>query len=139
MELAGQVVAMGQSSMELGWKAFEDSRNRHALLSAFTDQNTAAFRQLWYNYHRKGLDEMALSVDKGRANITESLKMLKQIYDVAPMSVLLPLFKDSKLDELVNIYSKAKQTEKDEVYELLNGMYPTETTRLEKIKEVSRN
>ncbi|MFQ7040799.1 MAG: DUF4835 family protein [Barnesiella sp.] len=62
-----------------------------------------------------------------------------QIYDVAPMSVLLPLFKDSKLDELVNIYSKAKQTEKDEVYELLNGMYPTETTRLEKIKEVSRN
>lgn len=82
---------------------------------------------------------MALSVDKGRANITESLKMLKQIYDVAPMSVLLPLFKDSKLDELVNIYSKAKQTEKDEVYELLNGMYPTETTRLEKIKEVSRN
>ena len=65
--------------------------------------------------------------------------MLKQIYDVAPMSVLLPLFKDSKLDELVNIYSKAKQTEKDEVYELLNGMYPTETTRLEKIKEVSRN
>ena len=139
LELAGQVVAMGQSSMELGWKAFEDSRNRHALLSAFTDQNTAAFRQLWYNYHRKGLDEMALSVDKGRANITESLKMLKQIYDVAPMSVLLPLFKDSKLDELVNIYSKAKQTEKDEVYELLNGMYPTETTRLEKIKEVSRN
>lgn len=33
LELAGQVVAMGQSSMELGWKAFEDSRNRHALLS----------------------------------------------------------------------------------------------------------
>lgn len=66
-ELAHQVVNLGQSSMEAGWKAFEDTRNRHALLSAFIEQGTAGFRQLWYDYHRGGLDEMALSVDKGRA------------------------------------------------------------------------
>ena len=32
---AEKIVAMGQSSMEIGWKAFESNRNRHALMSAF--------------------------------------------------------------------------------------------------------
>ncbi len=134
-EMARQVVNMGQSSMESGWKAFEDSRNRHALLSAFTDQNTQPFRQMWYAYHRGGLDEMALSVGKGRAAITESLNQLQTIHDEVPMSVLMPLFKDAKLDELINVYSEASQPEKDSVYELLSGIYPTEDNRLKKIRE----
>ena len=50
------------------------------------------------------------------------------------MSVCLSRFKDAKLDELVNIYSKANQTEKDEVYEMLNPIYPAEQERLNKIK-----
>lgn len=137
-EMARQVVSLGQSSMETGWKAFEDSRNRYALLSAFTEQTTSAFRQMWYDYHRNGLDQMALSVDKGRAKITESLALLQSVFDVAPMSVLFPLYHDSKLDELVNIYSKASATEKSKVYDLLYGIYPTDTKQLSKIKETVR-
>ena len=87
-----------------------------------------------YQYHRKGRDEMVLSANKGRAVITESLGKLKQVYDVAPMSVCLSIFKDSKLDELVNIYSKASKAEKETVYELLYPLYPTENARLDKIK-----
>ncbi len=137
-EMARQVVTLGQSSMESGWKAFEDTRNRHALLSAFIEPNTSSFRDLWYTYHRSGLDEMALSVDKGRAKITESLEQLRLVYDNAPMSVLIPLFKDSKLDELVNIYSKAPTTEKETVYELLVDMYPTDSQTIEKIRQTAR-
>ncbi len=81
---------------------------------------------------------MALSPDKGRATITQSLPILKKVYDVAPMCVGLSLFKDAKLDELGNIYSKANQTEKDNVYEILYPLYPTEGTRLQKIKEESK-
>ena len=60
---------------------------------------------------------------------------IKKIYDVAPMSVALSMFKDAKLDELVNVYSKAGSTEKDQVYELLNPIYPTESSRLNQIKD----
>ena len=81
---------------------------------------------------------MALSVDKGRAAVTSALEELKKVYDVAPMSVGLSMFKDAKLDELTNIYSKAGTTEKDKVYELLYPIYPTEGQRLKKIKEVSK-
>ena len=132
---AASIVQMAQSSGEVGWKAFEDTKNRSAVLSAYTDGNTKGIRTLIYNYHRKGLDEMATSPDKGRAAITESLNEIKKIYDVAPMSVALSMFKDAKLDELVNIYSKAGSTEKDQVYELLKPIYPTESSRLNQIKD----
>ena len=134
-ERAANVVQLAQRSGETGWKAFEDTKNRSAVLSAFTEKNTSAIRSLLYDYHRKGLDEMVLSPDKGRATITKTLNILKQIYDVAPMSVVLSMFKDAKLDELVNIYSKSNITERQTVYELLYPLYPTERERLNKIKE----
>ena len=138
-EKANNVVTMAQSSGESGWKAFEDNKNRIAVLSAFTDKATSSIRTLMYNYHRKGLDEMVLSPDKGKAVITESLSILKSIYDVAPMSVVLSMFKDAKLDELVNVYSKSNVSERQAVYELLYPLYPTEGQRLNQIKEESQN
>lgn len=131
---ADYIVQMAQSSGESGWKAFEDTKNRSSVLSAYTQPSTACIRDLLYQYHRTGLDEMALSPDKGRAKITSTIEFIKKIYEVAPMSVALSMFKDAKLDELVNIYSKAPQSERDNVYEILYPIYPTETERLNKIK-----
>lgn len=129
------IVQQGQSSGESGWKAFEDTKNRSAVLSSLTDPATTAIRDLLYSYHRKGLDEMVQSPDKGRATITEGLKTIGDIYGKAPMSVALSMFKDAKLDELVNLYSKAPATERTTVYNLLEPIYPTETERLEQLKK----
>lgn len=51
------------------------------------------------------------------------------------MSVALSMFKDAKLDELVNLYSKAPSDERTKVYNLLEPIYPTEQSRLEEIKK----
>lgn len=136
---AQSIVQQAQSIGEVGWRTFEDTKNRAAVLSGFTDTNTSGIRNLLYNYHRKGLDEMVTSPDKGRAVITESLKELKTVADNAPMSVILSLFRDSKLDELVNIYSKAPATERETAYDILQPIYPTESERLEKIKKGAEN
>lgn len=130
-----EIVQMAQSSGASGWKAFEDTKNRSAVLSAWTDPATSSLRDLIYQYHRRGLDEMSLSPDKGRGNITSSLENLKKVFDVAPMSVGLSMFKDAKLDELVNVYSKAPAEERTKVYDLLQPMYPTDQDRLDKIKQ----
>ena len=133
-ERADNIVQMAQSSGESGWKAFEDTKNRSSVLSAYTEPNTSIIRDLLYKYQRTGLDEMVLSPDKGRAAITASIESIKKIYDVSPMSVALSMFKDAKLDELVNIYSKANSTEREKVYEWLYPIFPTEAERLDKIK-----
>lgn len=134
-ERAAQIVRLAQSSGESGWKAFEDNTNRSAVLSAFTEKQTAPIRQMLYDYHRMGLDQMVVTVDKGRSTITHTLENLGKIYEVAPLSVCLTMFKDAKLDELINIYSKANTTEKESVYEMLYQVFPSETNRLDKIKK----
>lgn len=132
---AASIVQQAQSSGEIGWRTFEDSKNRAAVLNSYTESNTSMIRDLLYQYHRRGLDEMVTSPDKGRATITESLKNLKSVYSNAPMSVALSIFRDAKLDELVNIYSQAPQTERDEAYSILKDIYPTDSERLEKIRK----
>ena len=130
-----EIVQMAQSSGETGWRAFEDTKNRSAVLSAYTDAATSSIRDLYYTYHRNGLDEMATSPDKGRSNITKSLDALTTIYNVAPMSVALSMFRDAKLDELVNVYSQAPSEERTKVYDILEPLYPTDQTRLDQIKQ----
>lgn len=130
-----QIVQMAQSSGEVGWKAFEDTKNRSAVLTAFTEGRSGeALRKMLYDYHRLGLDQMALSVDKGRASVTESLDAINTVYSIQPMSVALSMFKDAKLDELVNVYSKAPADERTKVYNLLQPIYPTDEQQLVKIK-----
>ncbi len=133
-EKVRNIVQLAQSSGGVGWKAFEDNKNRSAVLAAYTDPATSSIRELLYDYHRTGLDEMVLSPDKGRSKITNSLEHLQKIYDVAPMSVALSMFKDAKLDELVNVYTKGSQTERDKAVEILSPMFPTELERINKIK-----
>lgn len=132
---AASIVQAAQSMGEIGWKAFEDPKNRSGVLTSYTDPATSSIRQMTYDYHRKGLDEMVTSPDKGRAGITESLSALQKVYAANPMSAALSIFRDSKLDELVNVYSKAPQTEREGVYKLLQPIYPSETDRLDKIKK----
>lgn len=131
---AATIVQQAQTSGESGWRIFEDNRNRSAILNSFTDQNTNNIRDLIYNYHRRGLDEMSTSPDRGRTVITESLKNILEIYSKAPMSVVLATFRDSKLDELVNVYSKSPASEREDVYEMLLPIYPSDTEMLNKIK-----
>lgn len=133
-ERAQNVVQLAQSSGEVGWKAFEDSKNRSSVLGSYTEPATSIVRDMTYEYHREGLDEMALSPDKGRAKITSTLENIQKVYNVSPMSVALSMFRDSKLDELVNIYTKGSQTERDKAVEILSPIYPTDLDRINKIK-----
>ena len=133
---AQQIVNMAQSeSSWSGWKAFDSDRNKHALITALTDNTSDFFHELWYTYHRKGLDEMAANADRGRLTVISSLQGLKQIKEARPNSLLLQLFSDAKLDETVSIYSNASTQEKKEGYEMLKNLYPTEDARLSNLKQ----
>lgn len=129
------IVQQGQSSGESGWKAFEDTKNRAAVLASFTDPSTRIIRDLYYEYHLQGLDQMSVSPDKGRKTIDTALDKLSEIFKLAPMSVGLSMFKDAKMDELVNIYSKASSDERQHAYDVLSPIFPTEQDRLDKIKK----
>ena len=132
---AQQIVTLAQAQMGwTGWRAFDNDRNRHALITALTENNGEIFRQFWYDYHRKGLDEMAANADRGRTNIIAVLPELTKLKSARPTSVLLQLFSDTKLDELIAIYTKATTQEKQEGFKDLSNLYPAYSNRLEAIK-----
>ena len=120
-----------------GWKAFDNSRNRFAIINDYLDGGMRAFRQLQYSYYRMGLDAMAADAELGRANITEALVQgLKKSHEDKPLSMLPQIWTDFKRDELVNIYKgKGTQKEKETAYDILFGINASQNNAWQKIKE----
>ena len=135
LQKAENVVNNAQMLGEDGWKAFGDSKNRHALVNDYMNGAMEPYRQLIYDYHRKGLDEMAQNAERCRSNITTSLTLLEKTKQDKPMSVLPQLFTEIKKDELLNIYSKGTTKEKEEVIRILSLVNPSLTSDWEKIKD----
>ena len=119
-----------------GWKAFDNDRNRFAIINDYLDGAMRPFRQLQYDYYRLGLDEMANNVERGRTNISTALENLKKAHEDKPLSLLPQIWTDYKKDELASIYKgKGTQKEKESVYELLFSINASQNNAWEKIKE----
>ena len=137
--MGGTDVQLTNNAQELGfagWKAFENSRNRFAIINDYLDEAMKPFRQLQYDYYRTGLDKMAQNAERGRANITTALEGLKKAHEEKPLSLVPQIWTDYKRDELANIYKgKGTQKEKEAVYELLFNINPSQSNAWNKIKE----
>lgn len=120
-----------------GWKAFDNDRNRFAIINDYLDGAMKPFRQLQYDYYRNGLDEMATNADRGRTNISTAIEEnLKKCHEDRPLSLLPQIWTDYKRDELANIYKgKGTQKEKEQVYEILFGINASQNNAWQKIKE----
>ena len=120
-----------------GWKSFEDSRNRFAIINDYLDESMKPMRQLQYDYYRKGLDEMANNAERGRTEISDAMdKYLKVAHENKPLSLLPQIWTDYKKDELVNIYKgKGTQKEKERIYDLLMSINASQNNAWENIKQ----
>ncbi|MDR0682289.1 MAG: DUF4835 family protein [Dysgonamonadaceae bacterium] len=133
---AQNISTLAQSNMGWsGWSAFDDNRSKGSIINALMDESLKAFRELGYTYHRKGLDEMAANPDRARTTILNALPVLKEIRQVRSSEIILQMFGDSKLDEIVSIAGKATKEEKKEIYDLLRNIYPSMSNQLEPLKK----
>lgn len=137
LHAAENVVTAAQALNEKGWKAFDSSRNRYAVINDYLDPGMSPLRRMMYDYHRKGMDEMATNATRARAAITTSLAALKQVRDNKPMSSLPVIFTEIKKDELINIYggkSPAAQNERETVYQIVSNINPSQNSSWDAIK-----
>lgn len=132
-QAAENIVNNAQAADLAGWKAFESTKNRYALINNLTDDAFKKFRNYFYEYHRMGLDEMSENTDNGRAKILSGLSVLRDANRARPSAILVSIFMESKSDELVNIFSKGTDQEKKEAVEILSDVSPTQTEKFEKI------
>lgn len=120
-----------------GWKSFEDNRNRFAIINDFLDEAMKPFRQLQYDYYRKGLDEMANNAERGRTEISTAIEDdLQKAHQDKPLSLLPQIWTDYKKDELASIYKgKGTQKEKQRIYDILMGLNASQNNSWEAIKQ----
>lgn len=136
LQTAMDVANNSQNLGYAGWKAFEDDRNRFAIINDYLDGAMEPLRMMEYKYHRLGLDRMTENTDTARAAITESLELLQQAREQKSMSALPVILTDIKRDELVNIYSgKGKQEERNKVYDIVFRINASQSEYWEKLKK----
>jgi hypothetical protein len=116
------------------WKANEDDKNCWGWTNALNDENQKPMRLLNYNYHRQGMDLLHQDAAAARKKITDSFKVLEEVKRLNPSSPLLSNLADSKIEEWIQLYSKAESKEKQEVFDLLSFIYPGQSNRLQAIK-----
>lgn len=130
------IVNNAQTMSETGWKAFDDGRNRHAIINDYMETSLEPLRQMQYKYYREGLDEMANNSDRGRNAITEAIGLLKQAHSNKPLSKLPQIFTDFKRDEIVNVYNgHGTAKEKEEIYNILSDINASQNREWAKIKK----
>lgn len=132
-EAAERIVSSAQSADLPGWKAFESSKNRYALINNITDEAFKKFRNFFYEYHRIGLDEMAINMTNARQRIFTGLPLVREANRARPSAIIISSFMDAKNDELISIFSKATENEKKEAVQILSDINPTAIDHYEKI------
>ncbi len=130
--IAEDIVTNAESLGYTGWKAFDNTKNRFALLNDYMDGSMEMYRQLVYKYHREGLDQMADNTEAGRNAILEALELLNQSHEAKLMSQLPQLFTEYKREEILNIFSgKGSSQERQNVYDIMNRIDPSQASKLE--------
>ncbi len=130
---AQRIVQNAQNSSYLGWTASEKQKNRFWLVDNALQASFQPLRKAMYNYHRLGLDIMAEKPAEARKVILDCLEDLKKVNAIKPLSFNIQMFFLSKVDELVGIFSKATQEEKDKLLGYTRTLDPTNTSKYTKI------
>lgn len=134
LQTAQNIVTGAQSMQEKGWKAFDDNKNRYAIITDLLDGGMEPFRRMQYTYYREGLDVMSENVERGRAAITQAITLLKQAHENKSMSQLPQIFTEYKRDEIMNIYKgHASAKEREEVVNILTRINASQSSYWRKL------
>ena len=117
----------------LGWNATSDPNNRGSLISNLNNQQFIPYRDAWYAYHRKGMDNFIKDPLASRQVCFELLKTIQTINKINPYSILLRTFFLAKRDELIGIFKDAEMGMKNDVITVLRELDPANTEKYQKI------
>lgn len=117
-----------------GWKAFEDKTNRYWMVEQLLNPRFNDFHQVWYAWHRQGLDYMSTKPEQGTAKILSALNVLATLNRDNPNSALIQVFFAAKSDEVTRILAQQGRQERAAYVALLGAMDPANNQRYNALK-----
>lgn len=125
-EQAREVADRAEGSGDPGWSSVGTTQNRVQLLSDLTDQRHEPLRQVYYEYHRKGLDRFVGETETARQTVLGSLKTLQKLNRQLSRSFTLNLFFSAKYEELTALFSGSEL--ESQAHDLLVQMDPSHSS-----------
>jgi hypothetical protein len=136
-QVAEKIVTNAQNAPEPGWKPYDGSRNRNRywLVKNILDREYEGVRQYLYEYNINGLDRLESRTAEARNNMSESLKLLQEVFRKKPdpFMYFLQIVIDARSDELISIFTEAFPEEKSRVVQILTEIDPANKAKYEKI------
>lgn len=131
---AQNIVGYSQQGNFQGWKIEDGLQSRFALVENMVSPTFETFREINYNYHRNGLDQMHRSDKDAKAEIANAINKMLIVHRQRPNSFLARSFFDAKADEIEQIFSGGPKLDVSEVVSTLNRVAPTYSSKWRNIK-----
>lgn len=117
-----------------GWKLEDGLQTRFILIDNVLSTTFKEFRNVIYDYHRLGLDEMSNDTKKGKEAVVTSLSKFKAMNSRRPNSFLLRTFFDAKADEIEQIFTDGPQVNIANLKDVLQKVAPMHSSKWRNIK-----
>lgn len=126
---AQQIVQSAAQSNSEGWDQFSGAsgRNRYSLMQNMINPQMEPVRQASYAYHRQGLDLMIDKEEEARQSILSAVQGIQQVSKLFPQSIAVIAFLDTKQDELISIFTQGETPVRQEAYNALIEIDPSQT------------
>ncbi len=131
---AENVVNQAQQGGFSGWNRIDGNTTRYQLNENILSPAFQGYRTALYEYHLKGLDKMADNKKDAKNTISAAVLKMQDLYNRRANAFLLRVFMDTKSDEIVDIFSGGPRTNNVNLKEALLRIYPSYTSKWEKIK-----
>lgn len=117
-----------------GWKLEDGLQSRFALIDNLMSPTYKEFREVMYNYHRRGLDQMSANLKDAKNEIALALLNFKTMNRRRPNSYLARLFFDAKAEEIEQVFSSGPSVDIVDLVDTLNKVAPMHSTKWRNIK-----
>ncbi|MBK9452310.1 MAG: DUF4835 family protein [Bacteroidetes bacterium] len=132
---AQTIVNLAGNSGGSGWRNYDGTRNRYWLVNDMLDNSMRQIHNIFYVYHRQGLDQMEKNLVAGRTAVLGALRELQKMNQRFPGKYITRVFYTAKGPEIIQIFSKANMQEKAEVIRIMSEVDPSNASDYEKINE----
>ena len=131
---AQNISNFSQQSGYKGWKLEDGLQSRFALIDNLLSPTFKAFRDVMYNYHRRGLDTMSENLKDAKNEIALALLNFKEMNRRRPNSYLARIFFDAKSEEIEQIFTNGPSVDIVDLVDTLNKVAPMHASKWRNIK-----
>ncbi len=129
------LVGTSEANAYKGWKSYDkNQRNRYWFITHLMNGRYEPFRKAMYIYHREGLDNFYDDPELARSKVMAGLNEVAKVSQDNPNLPLVQTWSESKLNEIVGVFSEAPAEEKTAFLALIKKADPTNANEYDRIK-----